>query len=156
MANVGDWVEVASRKGAPRTGRVIRTSGMMVTIAWDNGEESSLLPGPGTLSVVKRGRPPAPSKVTKTRVPARAAQKPAIRKATGERATATPSKTTAKKGGAKKTLTRGKAVFKAAGPVKKTAPPAKKSNPKKAVPVKKTARKAAGKSTKKASAKKRR
>ena len=55
MAEVGDRIAVAS-KGVPRPGVVTAVSGAMSTVRWDTGEETSLIPGPGVLSVVARRR----------------------------------------------------------------------------------------------------
>ena len=51
MADVGDRIAVAS-KGEPRSGVVTAVSGAMITVRWDSGRETSLVPGPGVLSVV--------------------------------------------------------------------------------------------------------
>ena len=51
MAEVGDRIAVVS-KGVPRPGVVTAVSGAMITVRWDTGEETSLIPGPGVLSVV--------------------------------------------------------------------------------------------------------
>jgi hypothetical protein len=50
MADIGDRVAVAS-KGGSRSGVVTGISGAMITVRWDTGGESSLIPGPGVLSV---------------------------------------------------------------------------------------------------------
>jgi hypothetical protein len=50
MADVGDRIAVAS-KGEPRSGVVTAVRGAMITVRWDTGEETSLVPGPGVLSV---------------------------------------------------------------------------------------------------------
>jgi hypothetical protein len=63
MTHVGDRIVVTS-KGAPRSGVVIATSGDMITVRWDTGGETSLIPGPGVLSVVAGGRK-APSPRTR-------------------------------------------------------------------------------------------
>ena len=55
MADVGDRIAVAS-KGVPRPGVVTAVSGAMITVRWDTGEETSLIPGPGVLSVVNSRR----------------------------------------------------------------------------------------------------
>jgi Domain of unknown function (DUF1918) len=55
MAEVGDRIAVTS-KGLPRTGVVTVVSGAMITVRWDTGEETSLIPGPGVLSVVASRR----------------------------------------------------------------------------------------------------
>lgn len=59
MPDVGDRIAVAS-KGEPRSGVVTAISGAMVTVLWDTGGETSLIPGPGVLCVVtSRQRTPS-------------------------------------------------------------------------------------------------
>ena len=58
MADVGDRIAVTS-KGPPRFGVVTAVRGAMVTVHWDTGGETSLIPGPGALSVVPRRRTPS-------------------------------------------------------------------------------------------------
>jgi hypothetical protein len=65
MAQVGDRVEVMSRKGGPRRGVVTLVSGVMITVRWESGEESSLVPGPGALQVVSGGAKAAAKKSAK-------------------------------------------------------------------------------------------
>ena len=55
MAVVGDRIAVAS-KGEPRSGVVTAVSGALITVRWDTGGETSLIPGPGVLSVVTSRR----------------------------------------------------------------------------------------------------
>src|SRR5436853_1114127 len=71
MADVGDPIEVSQTKGQPaRTGLVIAIQGRMVSVRWDSGEESKLVPGPGAISVLGRGRPSPPSAATGSSPPA--------------------------------------------------------------------------------------
>lgn len=56
MANVGDRIEATS-KGAPRSGVVTAVSGVTITVRWDTGDETNLIPGPGVLSVTKKATP---------------------------------------------------------------------------------------------------
>jgi hypothetical protein len=102
VANNGDRVEVASSKGKSRTGRVIASSGQMLTIRWDSGDETSLIAGPGTLTVLKRARPPAPARPAKKTAAKKTAAKkaPAARKAPAKKAPA--KKAPAKKAPARK------------------------------------------------------
>jgi Domain of unknown function (DUF1918) len=53
MAVVGDQIEVSSKAGA-RSGVVTGVNGPMIAVRWSTGEETSFVPGPGVLSVVKR------------------------------------------------------------------------------------------------------
>ncbi len=110
MAVVGDRVEVLSKAGT-RQGVVTRVSGAMVTIAWDNGGQTTVIPAPGVMSVIGGGR----------KAPAKKA--PAQKKA--------PAK---KKGPAKKAAPAKKA------PAKRKAAPKKAAAKKKAVPAKKKRR----------------
>ena len=61
MTDVGDRIAVTS-KGEPRSGVVTAISGAMITVRWDTGGETSLIPGPGVLRVVEKaaaGKKPA-------------------------------------------------------------------------------------------------
>ena len=55
MADLGDRIAVSS-KGQPRSGVVTAVSGAMITVRWDTGGETSIIPGPGVLSVVTSRR----------------------------------------------------------------------------------------------------
>jgi hypothetical protein len=57
MAEVGDRVTLASAQAAPRVGVVMAVTGSMVRIRWDTGGESSMVPGPGVLSVLPAAAP---------------------------------------------------------------------------------------------------
>ena len=72
MADVGDRIAVVS-KGAPRSGVVTAISGAMITVRWDTGGETSLIPGPGVLSVVtsrRRSRSPRATAAARKTSPA--------------------------------------------------------------------------------------
>ena len=87
MPEIGDRIEVVSSKGGPRAGTVAAINDRLITVLWDTGEQTSLIPGPGVLNVVAKGRgrkpaskqatatkktqpskPPTPSPSSKTRV----------------------------------------------------------------------------------------
>jgi hypothetical protein len=55
MVEVGDEIELSTKKvgQAPRTGTVIAVRERLVTVRWPTGEQSTLVPSPGTLSVVR-------------------------------------------------------------------------------------------------------
>jgi hypothetical protein len=61
MVVVGDKVRISSRKigQGPRDGIVTGASGPMLRIRWSTGEESSFIPGPGSVMVVSRRRAPS-------------------------------------------------------------------------------------------------
>ena len=63
MASIGDRVAVAS-KGGPRSGVVTGVSGAMITVRWDTGDETSLIPGPGVLTVATSGSTAAAKKTS--------------------------------------------------------------------------------------------
>jgi hypothetical protein len=93
MADVGDRVEVRSKSGT-RLGVVVGLSGTLVTVRWDTGGQTMVIPAPGVMSVIGRGRAPA-----KKRPPAKKA--PAKKKAPPKKAPA-KKKAAAKKSGGKK------------------------------------------------------
>jgi hypothetical protein len=76
MADVGDRVSMQSKSG-PRLGVVRRVSGTLVTVEWDNGSQSTVIPGPGVLSVVGGARKAPAKKAPAKKAPAKAAKKPA-------------------------------------------------------------------------------
>ena len=81
MATVGDRVHVASRKlgQPPREGVVTGVSGRLLRVKWSTGEESTIVPGTGSVSVGGKAR--VSSRATKA--PGRAAGSPSrsVRKA---------------------------------------------------------------------------
>jgi hypothetical protein len=58
MVGVGDEIELSTKKvgQAPRTGTVIKVRERLVTVRWPTGEQSTLVPSPGTLSVVRAAK----------------------------------------------------------------------------------------------------
>ena len=143
MADVGDRIEVSQTKGQPaRVGLVIAIQGRMVSVRWDSGEESKLVPGPGAITVLGRGRlsspalagpasTPAPRAAAKATGRAKSAPRKAAKKAPAKRA---PAKKAAKRAPAKRAPAK-KAV-------KKAAKASKASRTRKA-PAKKAVKKAA-------------
>jgi hypothetical protein len=65
MVEVGDEIELSTKKvgQAPRTGTVIAVRERLVTVRWPTGEQSTLVPSPGTLFVVR----PVTRKIAKTK-----------------------------------------------------------------------------------------
>src|SRR3954454_9524925 len=106
MPDVGDRVSVQSKAGT-RLGRVRSVSGALVTVEWETGGQTTLIPAPGVMSVLG-GRRPAAKKT-----PAKTAKKAAPKKAAPKKAA--PKKAAPKKAAPKK-----------AAPAKKKAAPAKK------------------------------
>jgi len=111
MPDVGDRVSVQAKAG-PRLGRVQSVSGALVTVEWDTGGQTTLMPAPGVMTVTGGGRRPAAKKAAPAKKKAAPAKKkaaaPAKKKAVAAKKKATPAK--------KKT------------PVKKKAAPAKKKS----------------------------
>jgi hypothetical protein len=56
MPEIGDRIEVASSKGGPRAGTIAAINERLITVRWDSGGQTSLIPGPGVLNVVAKGR----------------------------------------------------------------------------------------------------
>jgi|SRR5438270_3326275 len=94
MADVGDRVEVLSKSGT-RLGVVRRVSGTLVSVEWDTGGQTTVIPAPGVMRVIGRGRAPA-----KKRPPAKKA--PAKKKAAPKKAPAKKKAAAKKSGGGKK------------------------------------------------------
>jgi hypothetical protein len=106
MPDVGDRVEMLSKAGT-RLGVVRRVSGTLVSVEWDTGGQTTVIPAPGVMSVVGRARKAAaaparpakkaPAKAAK-KAPAKAAKKPApAKKKTGAKKKAPAKKKTAAK-----------------------------------------------------------
>ena|SRR5438132_704481 len=82
MPKVGDRVRLASRKVGqdPRAGVITGVRGQMISVRWSSGEESSIVPGPGTLTVVGRSTV-RPKAAAAKRKPAATRKRPAKKKA---------------------------------------------------------------------------
>ena len=55
MVEVGDRIRLSSMKGADREGVVTAVTGSLVRVRWLSGEETTVVPAPGTLSVLAAG-----------------------------------------------------------------------------------------------------
>ena len=82
MVNVGDRIRLSSTKGPDRDGVVTAVTGSLVRVRWPSGEETTVVPAPGTLTVL------AASGTTTDAAPTKAA---------GKKKTATATKTSGKK-----------------------------------------------------------
>ena len=82
MVSVGDRIRLTLNKGASREGVVTGVTGSMLRVRWASDEETSVIPTPGTLTVLGRTRKLAPTtrKIT----------------ATAKKATSTPAAATKK------------------------------------------------------------
>ena len=90
MRKVGDHIRLSSMKGPDREGVVTAVMGSLLRVRWPSGEETTLVPAPGTLTVLAV----APSTAAKKK---RAAKDPAGAKTPTAGKTATPDKSKAKK-----------------------------------------------------------
>ncbi len=72
MVEVGDRIRLSSMKRQEREGVVTAVTGSLVQVRWRSGEETTVVPAPGTLTVLaaarshlrrppRRGRPGARS-----------------------------------------------------------------------------------------------
>ena len=106
MVEVGDEIELSTKTvgQAPRTGTVIAVREHLVTVRWPTGGQSTLVPSPGTLSVVR----PARRKIAKTKPSTKSAESETAasrKRTTATKATKTKRAshgTTKKKASAKK------------------------------------------------------
>jgi hypothetical protein len=82
MVEVGDRVELASAKveRRPRSGVVTAVRGLMITVRWDTGEQSTVVPASGTLSVLGRKAKSTGQTANKATKKAAAAAKKAVGK----------------------------------------------------------------------------
>jgi len=123
---------VASKSG-PRLGVVLSTSGTMLQIRWESGEETSLIPGPGVLTVLgkTRKRSPGAAKVKPGRSAAKAPTRAKAKTPTTQKATANRRAALKKSVATMPAKMAPKSKIKKATAAKSPSkPPAKKSGPK--------------------------
>ena len=101
MVKVGDRIRLSSGKGPDRDGVVTAVTGSMVRVRWPSEEETTVVPAPGTLTVLgASGDRASPGRAAgKKAVPKRTAAKKA---ATAKKATASPTRPANKTTGAKR------------------------------------------------------
>jgi hypothetical protein len=133
MVKVGDRIRLSSGKGPNREGVVTAVTGSMVRVRWPSGEETTVVPAPGTLTVLASSGEQASAVrregLARQRTTAKkaATQKAATKKAATQKAAtkkAATKKAARKKGATKKAATKKGATKKAAtrtGTAKKTA-----------------------------------
>ncbi len=56
MVEVGDQIRLSSMKGRDREGVVTAVTGPLVRVRWSPGEETTVVPAPGTLTVLAAGK----------------------------------------------------------------------------------------------------
>lgn len=70
MVKIGDRIRLSSMKGPNREGVVTAVTGSLVQLRWPSGEETTVVPAPGTLTVLTAGEG-APQKAAKKKGPAK-------------------------------------------------------------------------------------
>ena len=55
MVKIGDRVRLSSTKGPNREGVVTAVTGSLLRLRWPSGEETTVVPAPGTLTVLTAG-----------------------------------------------------------------------------------------------------
>jgi hypothetical protein len=56
MVEVGDRIRLSSMKGPDREGVVTAVTGSLVRVRWSSVEETTVVPAPGTLTVLAAGK----------------------------------------------------------------------------------------------------
>ena len=87
MVKVGDHIRLSSMKGPDREGVVTAVTGPLVRVRWPSNQETTLIPAPGTLTVLAGA--PGPRTLTKKQGTAKAT--------TGKRKSAASTSATPKK-----------------------------------------------------------
>ncbi len=88
MVKVGDRIRLSSLKGPDREGVVTSVTGPLVRVRWPSEEETTVVPAPGTLTVLAAGKV-VPRKAAKKQG---AAKKTAVGKKSTAGQRATPKK----------------------------------------------------------------
>src|SRR5437660_4252624 len=100
MPDIGDRVEMLSKAGT-RHGKVTRVSGTLVTVDWDTGGQTTVIPAPGVMSVIggRRAKKAAPAKkkAAAKKAPTKKKAAPAKKKAAPAKKKKAPAKKTAAK-----------------------------------------------------------
>jgi hypothetical protein len=82
MVKVGDRIRLSSGKGPDRDGIVTAVAGSMVRVRWPSEAETTIIPAPGTLTVLACSGDQAPQRAVGK---ATAAKKAAAKKATSKK-----------------------------------------------------------------------
>jgi hypothetical protein len=100
MVKVGDRIRLSSGKGSDREGAVTAVMGSMVRVRWSSASETTVIPAPGTLTVLAASRARAPQKPVPKKAPSNTGAKKATSKKAATKAgakTATSKKAATKK-----------------------------------------------------------
>ena len=85
MVNVGDRIRLSSTKGPDRDGVVTAVTGSLLRVRWPSDEETTVIPAPGTLTVLAASdavKETTPTKTTARKKPATATKTTSGKKAT--------------------------------------------------------------------------
>jgi hypothetical protein len=113
MVKVGDRIRLSSGKGPDREGVVAAVTGSMVRVRWPSEQETTVIPAPGTLTVLASSGDQAPPAVR----PERAAPK---KTPTSKQSTTSKNTATAKSDATKKSATSKNTATAKRGATKKT------------------------------------
>jgi hypothetical protein len=94
MVKIGDRVLLSSTKGPNREGVVTAVTGSLLRVRWPSGEETTVVPAPGTLTVLTSGEGAARRAAKKNRGAAKGA--PGTSKKTAGRGAPSESRPTKK------------------------------------------------------------
>ena len=100
MVKVGDRIRLSSGKGPDREGVVAAVTGSMVRVRWPSEQETTVIPAPGTLTVLASSGDQARPALRRERA---AEKQAAPKKAATAKKDATKKSTTSKTGATKKT-----------------------------------------------------
>ena len=98
LVKVGDRIRLSSGKGPDREGIVIAMTGSMVRVRWPSAGETTIIPAPGTLTVLASSGDQAPERAVRKK----AVGKKAVAKETTAKKAAAGKATTSKKSAGKK------------------------------------------------------
>ena len=99
MLKIGYRIRLRSRKGPDREGVITAVTGSMLRVRWQTEDETTIIPAPGTLTVLAPA-PPQKTAAKKTAAKKTAPKKTAAKKTAPKKAApkkAAPKKATAKK-----------------------------------------------------------
>ena len=114
MLKIGYRIRLRSRKGPDREGVVTAVTGSMLRVRWQTQDETTIIPAPGTLTVLAPAPPPvAPKSAAKKTAAKKSVAKKTAAKKTAEKKTAA-KKPAAKQLAAKKPAAKKPAAKKAA------------------------------------------
>jgi hypothetical protein len=91
MVNVGDRIRLSSTKGPDRDGVVTAVTGSLLRVRWTSEEETTVVPAPGTLTVLAATEAVKETARTRKAAPKKAAT--ATKTASGKKATSDNTRT---------------------------------------------------------------